>query len=206
MWKISGFYKVGSLLDLIVTLVEKPCQEYKHEEKWIISIILSENTTHCEFVNIELPRSQWEMFCRFQIPHYFYFRADILFYLASRFLLSDQSINPGNHWKCHPDLESDIFYSEMYPTVCTWILLVWLKWVSQRKGMKVKFKYLSERSLEMEAGGGVCFPLSDLEVWRSMKRKWKQAKENIKKCFSFHSVLAWVGLCYSWISHYRCVV
>lgn len=80
MWKISGFYKVGSLLDLIVTSVENPYQEYKHEEKWIISIILSENTTQCEFVNTELPTSQWKMFCRFQIPHYFYFRAEILFY------------------------------------------------------------------------------------------------------------------------------
>lgn len=80
MWKISGFYKVGSLLDLIVTSVENPYQEYKHEEKWIISIILSENKTQCEFVNTELPTSQWKTFCRFQIPHYFYFRAEILFY------------------------------------------------------------------------------------------------------------------------------
>lgn len=45
MWKTSAFYKVDSLLDLIVTSDENPYQEYKHEEKWIISVILSENTT-----------------------------------------------------------------------------------------------------------------------------------------------------------------
>lgn len=137
MWKISGFYKVDSLLDLIVTSVENLYQEYKHEEKCIISVVLSENTTQCEFVNIELPRSRWKTFCIFQIPHYFYFRADIWFYWASRFLLSDQSINPGKQWKCHPDSENDIFYLEMHLSACTWVLLVWLKWVSQWKELRL---------------------------------------------------------------------
>lgn len=204
MWKISVFYKVDSLLDLIVTSVENPYQKCKHKEKWIISVILSENTIQCEFVNIELPRSQWKMFCRFQIPHYFYFRSDILFYWASRFLISDQSINPGNHWKCHPDLENDIFYLEMYLSACTWVLHVWLKWVSQWKWIKVKFKYLAERSLEMEAG--VCFLFSNLKVWRIMQ-KMNTGKQIPRSAFLFILlVCARVHLHYLWISHYGCVV
>lgn len=51
--------------------------------------------------------------------------------------------------------------------------------------MKVKFKYLSERSLEMEAGGGVCFPLSDLEVWRSMKKNENRRKKIPRSAFLF---------------------
>jgi len=68
MYKINAFYKLASLLDLIVTSVEKPYQEYKHEEKCIISIMLSEKTSQCEFVNNELHRSQRHIFSRLQIP------------------------------------------------------------------------------------------------------------------------------------------
>lgn len=183
MCKISGFNKVDSLLHLIVTSVKNPYQGYKHEEKGIISIILSENTSQCEFVNIELPRSQWEMFCRFQIPHYFYFRADILFYWASRFLLSDQSINPGNHWKCHPNLENDTFYLEMYPSACTWVLLVWLKWVSQRKELRLNSNTCLKEALRWKEEG-VCFPFSDLEVRRAMK-KMNTGKQIPRSAFLF---------------------
>lgn len=42
MYKIRAFYKLASLLDLIVTSVENSYQEYKHAEECIISIILSE--------------------------------------------------------------------------------------------------------------------------------------------------------------------
>lgn len=45
MYKISAFYKLASLFDLIVTSVEKPYQEYKQEEKCIIFIIPSEKTS-----------------------------------------------------------------------------------------------------------------------------------------------------------------
>lgn len=33
MYKISAFYKLASLLDLIVPSIENPYPEYKHEEK-----------------------------------------------------------------------------------------------------------------------------------------------------------------------------
>lgn len=51
-----------------MTSAENPYQKYKHEGKGIISIILSEKKSQCEFVNIELHGSQWQFFSRLQIP------------------------------------------------------------------------------------------------------------------------------------------